>query len=881
MSSKRNTVCTFLMNADQLSVELSKLVMDPAEVRLYLDTFDSVATPASESVQSFAKMFHKSGPGSAVVKMKIFGSNQTTTFTERTKKWTFETVKLIDTTTSPTAAVPQTADKIDLTTRFSFNLLHHPNWQLQVNLVRSLTNPLEFGTKLTTAKELLVDVPLAKMEASAYDLVVTTLVQVEKEPTSQTDILSLVAEIMDADNSISAAQYQTATYGLAKDIFHNAAKISKFQHHSGFKLLCPNPMELSRPLYFKQVLSKIDTFYLTDKMDGTRAMLVIDEVFRLNGKRRLFVGVNMRAISDQVYELASFTRPPKGKFETEHNVLDVEMLVSKKGIRSFYCFDVIALASERIAHLPFKERFGRFDEVKTLLEKYEIGTTKTFIRLTKKEYGKQIREFYDMKRSYKIDGLIFTPQGDSYKAAVKQLKKQPRKDDSRVRVFNTEYANTVSFKWKPLSHLTIDFYLMPHATKKNTYILYSGVEQTIFTRFNLSFCDGYQPVESPRRQYFPIQFEPFDDKFETLWTPSEADLELCNGASLGDMVGEFAFADDTGLFEHPKLMRLRTDRATDVAKGEYYGNALRYAELIWHSINYPLTIDTLCDPQDVGYFASEDSVCRAQRSFNSFVKTYLLETYLYAHTKGKARVMDLMAGRGQDLARAIDAGYDEVILLDRDTDALYELLERKYNLRVRREGATANVHIKHADFEKSSEENIAALKLPAASVDSAIVNFGIHYLCHKAGPEQADPLTEFAKFNAHFMKPGARIMITAFNGEDIFNLLTGVQQWDVREKGRAKYSINRAFNSRRLTANGQAIEVLLPFSGSLYYREYFVNYDHVTTIFEKNGFSLIKTDSFESLLSAYKQQNPDGYKHLTAEDKEYVGLYGYLIFERL
>jgi hypothetical protein len=271
---------------------------------------------------------------------------------------------------------------------------------------------------------------------------------------------------------------------------------------------------------------------------------------------------------------------------------------------------------------------------------------------------------------------------------------------------------------------------------------------------------------------------------------------------------------------------------------------------------------------------------KPQRSFNSFAKTHILETYLFAKTSGKARIMDLMAGKGQDLGRSIDVGYDEIILLDRDVDAIYELLERKYNLRVKRKGATATVHIKRADFESSADSNIKALNVSEGSVDSSMANFAIHYLCHAPGAEQLNPLVEFAKFNAFYLKPGGRLMLTAFNGEDVFKLFQGKKEWGVKEQGRVKYSIKRDFSSDTLTNNDQAIEVLLPFSGEQYYREYLVNYDYVQKVFEEHGFKLIKTDSFSSLIRAYKSQNGRGYAEMTDADKEYVSLYGYLIFER-
>ena len=880
-TTKRTTAASFLKQDALMSIELSKLVMDPIDVKMYIEKYTPVVIPASKVIQSFAKLYHRGPSGSFDVKTKIFGSNQTSMFNEKIDSYPLDTsMKLIATKVIPIKSVPQTAISIDIVTRFGFELINHPNWTIQVELVKTLSNPLEFTTKLPSAKALLVDIPLEEMNPSAYDHVVSKLVHIGSDNITHADIIELISDITSDSQENALQEYQEAIYSLAKDIFRDPITIAQFKRQSGFKRLGANTIELSRPMYFKQVLPVIETIYMTDKMDGTRAMLIIDEVYRRSGHRRIYLGTNIKAVSDQVYSIASFQKQSNSKtIETDHTVLDVEMMVDSTGKRTFHCFDVIAFESKRISNSPFKDRLSKFKSVQILMAKYELGSVKEFVKLTKDGFSTEIKTFYDKKRSYHIDGLVFTPEGMYYKDAAKMKK------NKYERVFNTDYSSTVSFKWKPLNQLTIDFYLMAHPSKKNSYVLCSGVDSKTFNQLQLQFFDGYKAPPSPNsHKYFPIQFEPNDGDFNNVWTPTKEEQDLCvdECTSLEGQVGEFTFADSKGLLSQPKLIRLRSDRVQDIAKGEYYGNALRYSELIWHSINYPLTINAMCEPMDIGYFAENDNDnYKAQRSFNSFVKSYLLETYLYPQTEEKARIMDFMAGKGQDIARAIETGFQEIIAVDKDTDALYELLERKYNLRVKRKGATANIHIKQVDFEEPCGNIVKKLKLPESSADSIMNNFGIHYIAHSAAPAKLDPLTEFAKLSAYYLKQGGRLMITAFNGLDVFNLLKDKDEFALSESNQVKYSIKRAFSSEVLTPLDQAIDVLLPFSNGQYYREYLVNYDHLQSVFEANGFRLLKTDSFESLLRTYKKQNMKGYSSLSAIDKEWVSLYGYIIFEKI
>lgn len=876
MAPRRTSIAPFLDQAHQLSIELSKLVMDPSEVKVYLDNFGPVV-----SSKSLAKLFYRSSNGSFDVKTKTFGTDHTSMFNEKIQTHQLdEAARLVSTKVNPIAAVPQTADRIEIIKSYQFDNAKHPNWIVHVALVRSLTNPLEFSTKLSNAKMLLADTDLDAMIPAAFDFVVTTLVQLERESIDHSQLIEIINDLGVAE--VSDDEYQHAIHSLAKDIFRDSVTIAQFKKQSGFKRLCANTVELSRPIYFKQVLPVIDQFYITDKMDGVRAMLIIDEIYRRSGHRRIFLGANITAVSDQIYDISSFKKPSNSKtIETDHTVLDVEMMTNKKQEHTFYCFDVISFASKRVSGLPFKDRLAKFDEVKTLMEKYELGSVKEFVKLSAKSFPKQIKEFYATKRSYHIDGLIFTPEGIHYKEASK-LKKN--KFD---RIFNTEYSNTISFKWKPLDQLTIDFYLMPHPTKKGSYILCSGVDSSTFEKLQMGFFDGYKPPASPNaHKYFPIQFEPYDGTFNNVWTPSKEEELICSKdvdcKSLDGTVGEFRFADGNKYLTKPQLIRLRTDRSHDIARGEYYGNALRYAEMIWHSVQYPLTVNQICEASDVGYFADDDNDWyKPQRNFNSFVKTQLMETYLYPKTQGKARMMDIACGKGQDIARAVDVGFDEIIAMDKDADALYELLERKYNLRVKRKGATASIHIKKIDLEDPSADTIKSLKIEAGSVDAAMINFAIHYICHSAGPDKLNPLTEFAKLNAHYLKPGARMMITAFNGGDVFRAIASKDEWTLREGGRVKYSIKKEFNSEQLTDLNQKIGVLLPFSAGQFYSEFLVNYDYLQAEFETNGFKMIRSDSFGSLLRTYKKANARGYQAMSDADKEWISLYSYMVLEKL
>ncbi len=872
----RSLISSFLNSKNEISVEIAKTIIEPSMIENYISEFSTITVPNSQVVMRIAKMFFKNKT-SEDVKTKIIGTNEQSMFNEQIK--TFKLDKSLYAFSKKITAidsVPQIASRAELILQYTFELLNNPNWVLKISAIKRIDNPIEFATKLKMAKEALIDTPLNKMSIDAYDYVLTEIVRINPEPIEYIELIDIVNGVMDhTDNNVIDQEYQDTIFNIAKDIYIDATTIARFKRDSGFKRLCPSPIELNRILYFKKMLPSINQYFMTDKMDGLHAVLVIDEIFKMNGKKKNFIGSNIYAVSDKIYEINKCEYKTNKSTLVEHTVLDVEMMTNKNKENTFHCFDIIVIHSRRVSGLPFYKRFEHFDAANTLLQKYELGSVKEFIKLSDSDYCNQITTFYKKHRDYNIDGIIFTPAGTFYKEAVKLRKSRFEK------IFNTDYSNTISFKWKPIEQLTIDFYLMAYPKKKNSYVLCSGVDNKTFKLLNMSFFNGYKAPDSPNSyQYFPIQFETYDGEFDYVWEASKSDNEIISEfESLDGMVGEFRLANDNGLLPKPQLLRLRTDRINDIAKGEYYGNALRYSELIWHSIKYPLKIETMCDSVNTAYFAAEDSDgwYKAGRNFNSFVKTYLMEMYLPA---GKnSRLMDIAAGKGQDLARAVDLGYSEIVALDKDTDALTELLERKYNLRVRTKNASASVHIKKIDLEESADTNIKDIKLSKESTDNMMINFALHYICHSTMGKE-EPIVEFAKLCNFYLKEHGKLLITTFNGEDVFNKLKESDEWNITENNRLKYSIKKNFASDTLTNLDQSIDVLLPFSAGVYYQEYLVNYKYVQSVFEKNGFTLISSDSFESLLRTFRKQNNQGYRALTDGDKEYVSMYGFMIFEK-
>ncbi len=879
----------FESTTDSLAVDMTTLVLSKIELIDLIGRVDAVSS--NLAIDQKIKLNYKGNHFKSKLINAIEGQSRSTTcgstkITRRkiTLSNGSEYTTLI-TKTEILECVDGSVDNIVLSHELKYQLSEYPEWVLVISAAKTMNNPQEFTTRIHEYKDRLLksyESFAHEVDETAYDMIILTL-QFVGSTIAKSDLIKVIetASRIITPN-IEFKQYQDTLFSLAHEIYRDPIIANRFKKRSGFKKLLPSAIELSRSIYFKQVLPIIDKFYITDKIDGLRTLLQITEYSKHTGRNKELLGAEIIAISNELKCIQSFDKPRNLRgVEVSKTILDVEM-VEDNGTSLFYAFDIIMINGRKVNNLPFKLRLKEFANANMLLKRYKLGRTKKFIKLTRAGYKHQLEEFYEeaQSKNYEIDGIIFTPEGLHYKEAFKQ----------KIKI-NTEYYNTISFKWKPVEQSTIDFYLMkvnqPEAKLllKNSgnqkvmsdtvYALCSGVDIDTFKKLRLEFFNGYLAPESDNSyQYFPIQFSPYDNPYMYVWTSKEDNL--------GGRVAEFKLVDSSGqLLKTPQIIRMRDDREVDIRKGEYFGNALKYSELIWHSIKYPLTFNMLSlEAKEINsYFQSESSdEYFAQRAFNSFVKNTLMDTYFQALIKqGFTSIIDLMCGKGQDLARMIDAGFTQITMVDRDIDAIYELLQRKYNLRIKRKDASAEVHIRQIDFEEAFETILKTTDLPQ-DVSAGMVNFGIHYLAHDHSDKHADlPLNEFFKLISHTLRISGRFIITCFDGKKIFELLQSNGEWHTENK---KYSIKRSYASNELTDLNQPIDVLLPFSGGTYYKEYLVNFDFLEKIASSHGFKVIANESFSTLFRQFKKNNPKISKQLDAADREYLSLYSFFILEK-
>ena len=719
---------------------------------------------------------------------------------------------------------------------------------------------------------------------SLFDEIVleTEFMNNKKDPITKDDIDTSIDFIKSLFSS-NIGEYQKYIYKIAQKIINNSVYRENFKEKFGLKKLLNNVLEVNSESYYKNIIPNIENYYVTDKIDGQRCICVIEEYDTL---------VNIKLMTNKLYQIKEYSdkiviiKDASNTTRKKTTILDCEIIFNNAKAKELdeisdsdiflYIFDILSLENDKIAFEPFENRIKELENGFNKVKMLKNVNVKEYKKLTS-EYKSELKDFYEKKslnKTYEIDGLIFIPNSNV------------QNKDTKFKM-NTNYSNMVGYKWKPIEHMTIDFFVckLPknmytnipynnYKIKSNEfiYILFSGISKSDYEKFKLSYMVDYKKIINEKYMngnMFPIQFTTSDNIYNYIYIGSENELD--------NRICEFGY----DLNKHSwKFKKIRSDRDVELERGNYFGNYYTISEYIWNNINNPLTFDMLIGDNSSYFINDENDFYKAQRSFNSFVKTFALESIISEQLNDKNQtdfVIDLASGKGQDLARLSNLDFKSGLFIDNDKNALSELLNRKHHLKTRN-NKQMQIFIKNIDLKTNYLEiikTINELNIKKESADIIICNFAIHYIIIND-----DYLTNFIKLLDYYLKPNGRFIFTCFDGQRVFNLLKDTEIWNSYENNNLKFSIKKLFKSENLANNGQKIDVLLPFSNNEYYTEYLVNLDYVSNVFNQSNFTTEISLSFSTLLDEFKNRNSKVYNNLSKSDKEFINLYQYVIIKK-
>ncbi len=673
--------------------------------------------------------------------------------------------------------------------------------------------------------------------------------------------------------AVSDMMYKEEILALARYLYPPKVISQLFDRPFKIRSILNKAIAINKAIYWDRVYPPTG-YYLTDKANGERAVLVI------NGNR-------CRLLFESSIEEISSTEEWKAGHVT---IADCEYM---KEEHMLYVFDCLVITNTPIVNVAFADRVSHLNSVAQQVNSIPgikmKCIPKEYVLITNTNLEGAIKMVYNKKRTYKIDGLIFvTPDAG--------------------------YLHTRNYKWKPHEFNTIDFLAVkcpivllgaaPYTSKPNhtLYLLFCGINQKVQRELGIGIIKEHREVFADKMfnaidihgEYFPIQFSSTIDPLAYLYYHHN-DREDINGkiVELGRDTN-----NEEWIFHH-----VRTDRTMSQTD---FGNNFQVAELTFVNYVDHFNLEDLYG-SNTSYFAkvsTAKSIHKAQKGFMRFVISSLLEKMFV----GNKYIVDLASGRGADIHRYEDIGVEHLLCTDNDSGAIAELIRKRFDFEkykkdhAKRTGGAINDSDPtiELDYEKIFIKTVAAmtvhatvvdLKLPyttllnitsefgihAGIVNGVICNFAFHYMC-----DTMVNLQNILTYVSKALTLGGRFMFVVMSGEAIFKMIENIetgQQWQSWENGVIKYAIKKLYTNKKIDKTGQMISVLLPFSDKMY-DEPLCNIDVVLREAKKLCLVPIVNESFIQHIPRFEKLVPAMFKQLTEEDKKYIALFRYVILEK-
>jgi hypothetical protein len=647
-------------------------------------------------------------------------------------------------------------------------------------------------------------------------------------------------------------RYQEVIYEVARLITPDHA--DKFTRPSyRLKQLANQAISLTKLVYYNDVYPA-DGYLMTAKADGERALVYIKE-----GSAKIIT--SMKVIDRAILG---------GAGHVDSCVFDAELLSDGR----LRIFDVLVLdginhtaegLSIRVSHIP------------SAVDKLQNAFAAEYITIKKDDLEASYKSVLEAKYDYPTDGLIIS---------------EP----------HASYTKTHNYKWKPLSHNTIDFLaikcprkligVQPFIDKPNMtlYLLFVGISHNMREKMGLALVRSYNDMfQEPSAGYYPVQFSPSADPLAYLYWHNDDSLEQSSHdfANLDRKIIELSRESCDWRFH-----RVREDRKMEA---NYYGNDYRTAELTFNNYIDIFTEEDLWN-RAKSYFTEQSSstIYTAGNKYRRFVISLLMRELL----SGAKWVIDEAAGRGADLHRYQEIRVSNALFIDIDKAAITELIRRKFAFTAghtmkkwtggtsgldesTKPPKTMTIHTLVADLKNNYKELVSASLRYGAGVgivDGIVCNFALHYFC-----DSVQNMRNLLLYNAVMLKIGGLFIFTVMDGAAIFKLLEDVptgQQWISREHEVIKYAISKLYSGNKLGAAGQMISVKLPFSDDMY-EEPLCNVDKVISEAKSIGLALEHNNVMTHYLNEFARADKYLSAKLSEDDRMYSGLFRYVVLRKV
>jgi SAM-dependent methyltransferase len=503
------------------------------------------------------------------------------------------------------------------------------------------------------------------------------------------------------------------------------------------------------------------------------------------------------------------------------------------------------------------------------------------------QYSKLFLDLYLHKglAIYNIDGLMYTPLNKPY-----LIKTTPERYD----------IDEVEYKWKPINHNSIDFYVVFIKDENNEVQIYSdskksGLNNYVIATLHVGKYYGNDEV--------PIPFK-IDKVIQQVHMYLDGSYPKDNNGDIieDETVVEFIYNENGDENHRWVPIRTRYDKTESVVKYKTkYGNNLNIAKRVFQSILNSISEEhlyTLAEPKNFNnemkrinsilsnktnipspntgssnqYYQKITNLAVQMRSFHNWIKTNMLQLYT-----DKKSVLDIGCGRGGDIHKMIHAGINFYVGIDIDYAGLYQTEDSAFNryksLKDKNKNIPDMIFIQadaRQKFDLESQNKtitnmtgnnkilIEKYLNPAMKYDVINCQFAIHYFMSD------DTIwNNFCENINNHLSDDGYLLITTFDGDIIKNKLTGKKNMTVfyiDETGNSQkfFDIKKIYDDTKTDitlTTGVAIDMYNATinENNVYVREFLVFPDFIIKSFDAYDIEIVETDTFENLYNIHKQ----------------------------
>ncbi len=478
-----------------------------------------------------------------------------------------------------------------------------------------------------------------------------------------------------------------------------------------------------------------DGFCVTDKADGERKLLFINDDYKLylintnmqvqytgirlnkdstfantlfdgehilydkdNNYINLYAAFDIYFLRNKDYREFPFIRrkksdvEDKGKVIARYKILDI-LLNNERSISKFFNYESKNKYYHMKLHLKdFKEGISNvsgksiFDACKFIIEKQELGNF-----------------------PYNTDGLIFTSS---------HLGVGLTPTDSELK--NHIHTWDHSFKWKPPEYNTIDF-LVEVEKSKNTrnvnidskVLPDSRIVQYKTLLLKVGFSEGQKGhgYVNPQQSMLDMKLKQSNytnGKYKAEYfyptAPYDPEAHICHMELKPDSSGDLKmFTDENEVIEDDTIiefkyekenedkfsrwvpLRIRHDKTNEYKKyRNKFGNAYHVANSNWHSIHHPVTVELLTnyneylqnnkieEKYDDGVYYDRNGGESMTKQLRNFHNKIVKKIlFKLVNKSDKTSIIDFAVGKGGDIPKWIDLKFHSVLGIDISEDNIH------------------------------------------------------------------------------------------------------------------------------------------------------------------------------------------------------------------